>query len=480
MGRPRGQSGLRRQSGLRPGQSGLRPGSRRRTLSVVAGAVFFGLFILSGTATPAGATAATPAPSTARAIASAVRTEPAGDLLRPPGVATGDRPHDSPEPTCTFNGSEVLVPGVTAGAAISVACNGWAPDDQIEAAEFSPLVVTSESSDDIDANLQDFTADDSGHLDATFFVPDPFTASDPQAACPPTTAQIAEGYQRCGIGLVDTDGNTVVVALDYVGVSVPAPSPSPFGPVPAPVGAAAVGIASTPYGGGYWLAWSNGSVTGHGDALDFGDASNADLAQPITHIVGTPDGLGYWLVAADGGVFTYGDAPFYGSMGGKPLDQPVVDMAPTPDGRGYWLVASDGGVFTYGNAGFYGSMGGKHLNQPVVGIAADTATGGYWLVASDGGVFAFDAPFIGSTGNAVLDKPVVGMAAVPGGAGYLIVASDGGVFTYGDARFDGSTGGTTLAAPVVGVTLDPETGGYWLAAADGGVFAFDAPFDGSD
>jgi hypothetical protein len=247
-----------------------------------------------------------------------------------------------------------------------------------------------------------------------------------------------------------------------------------------PGGTTVVGMASTPGGGGYWLARADGAVDNFGNAGNYGSMANQPLNAPITHIVATPDGKGYWLVAGDGGTFAFGDAGFYGSMGGQPLNAPVVDIAPTPDGKGYWLVASDGGIFSFGDATFYGSMGGQPLNQPVNGMAATPDGKGYWLVASDGGIFSFgDATFYGSMGGQPLNQPVNGMAAAPGGHGYWLVASDGGIFSFGDAGFHGSTGGMTLNAPIVGMATDPATGGYWLVGSDGGIFAFDAPFDGS-
>ena len=240
----------------------------------------------------------------------------------------------------------------------------------------------------------------------------------------------------------------------------------------------AVGLASTPDGGGYWIAYSNGAVSPHGDAGNYGGVSNLTLNAPINHIVATPDGRGYWLVAADGGTFSEGDAQFYGSTGSMHLNAPIVDMAPTPDGGGYWLVGADGGIFSYGDAVFHGSTGSLHLNQPVVGMAPDYGTGGYWLVARDGGIFAFDAPFYGSTGSIHLNKPVNGMAATQDGLGYWFVASDGGIFDYGDAPFHGSSGSLVLNAPIVGMAPDFATGGYWLLGSDGGIFSYDAPFLG--
>jgi hypothetical protein len=250
----------------------------------------------------------------------------------------------------------------------------------------------------------------------------------------------------------------------------------PNGNAPTPV----VGMAATPEGGGYWLARADGSVSAHGDAVNYGSMAGTALNAPVSHIVATPDGKGYWLVAGDGGIFSFGDATFYGSMGGKPLDAPVVGIAPTPDGRGYWLVASDGGIFAFGDAPFQGSMGGHPLNAPVVDMAADPATGGYWLVGTDGGIFSFGAPFLGSTGSLRLDQPVNGMSATPDGGGYWFVASDGGIFSFGDARFAGSTGGMALNAPVVGMASAGSDDGYWLVGADGGVFSFGARFFGAD
>jgi len=247
------------------------------------------------------------------------------------------------------------------------------------------------------------------------------------------------------------------------------------------LGAPAVAVASTPDGGGYWIAGANGAVDAFGDATSEGSAAGLSLVRPIVGMASTPDGGGYWLVASDGGIFSFGDAHFYGSTGAMRLNKPIVGMASTPDGRGYWLVASDGGIFAFGDAHFYGSTGTLRLNQPVVGMAAAPGGTGYWLVASDGGIFSFGAArFQGSTGNLRLNRPVVGMAATPGGGGYWLVASDGGIFSFGAARFQGSTGSLALVRPVVGMAPTTSGQGYRLVASDGGLFTFgDASFRGS-
>jgi hypothetical protein len=409
-------------------------------------------------------------------IAEAAADPVARSLFRSGSRSTSSVVAHQATPDCTYNGlpTGTIVPGVTPGGSIAISCSGWTPDDQIQGVEISPAALDPDNPDptaDTDlTDAQNYTADGSGNLNATFTVPNPFVAADPSAVCPPTPSQVADGFLRCGLLLSDGVSNA-----DYVGVGLAAFDYA----VATPTVASAVGMAATPDGGGYWLAWSDGTVTTHGDALNYGDASQLTLDAPIAHIVATANGGGYWLVASDGGTFAFGNAGFYGSMGGQHLNEPVVDLAPTADGGGYWLVASDGGIFAFGDAHFYGSMGGQRLNKPVVGISADGATGGYWEVASDGGIFAFNAPFFGSTGSLVLNKPVNGMTATTNFGGYLFVASDGGVFACGDAAFYGSAGSLALNAPVVGMALDPKTNGYWLVASDGGIFSYNAPFYGA-
>ncbi len=244
---------------------------------------------------------------------------------------------------------------------------------------------------------------------------------------------------------------------------------------------AAMGMAATPDGKGYWEVASDGGMFSFGDAAFDGSVGGKHLNAPVVGMAATRDGKGYWEVASDGGIFTFGDASFHGSAGSLPLNKPIVGMAATSDDGGYWLVASDGGIFTYGDAAFAGSVGGRRLNAPVVGMAATPDGKGYWVVASDGGIFSFgDASFRGSAGSLPLNKPIVGMAATSDGKGYWLVASDGGIFTYGDAVFHGSAGSLPLNAPVVGMAATADGNGYWLVASDGGIFSFgDAAFDGS-
>jgi hypothetical protein len=110
-----------------------------------------------------------------------------------------------------------------------------------------------------------------------------------------------------------------------------------------------IGVAVAPDVGAQEVA-----VESDGTVVDgqYGDASDIDLAAPITAMTPTPSGEGYILTGADGGVFTYGDAAFYGSIPGTypflVLDGGIVDVAADPVGTGYWLLGADGGVFSFG------------------------------------------------------------------------------------------------------------------------------------
>jgi hypothetical protein len=233
--------------------------------------------------------------------------------------------------------------------------------------------------------------------------------------------------------------------------------------------------ASTPDGGGHWLARADGTVVARGNARHFGDASKLNLNAPLVGMATTPTGQGYWLVAGDGGIFSYGDARFFGSMGGQRLNQPVFSMTPTATGRGYWLVARDGGIFSFGDARFFGSMGGKPLNQPINGITRSVGGRGYRMVARDGGIFSFgDAEFVGSLGGRGIGD-VVGMAPTPSGRGYWILTARGDVTGFGDAKDLGDASVTT-GDPAASIFSNPRRQGFIVVTQSGRTLAFgDAP-----
>ncbi|HVA41954.1 MAG TPA: hypothetical protein VNF50_00560 [Acidimicrobiales bacterium] len=170
-----------------------------------------------------------------------------------------------------------------------------------------------------------------------------------------------------------------------------------------------VAIAATPDGAGYWLLGADGGVFSFGDAGYHGRAvydpvtcygacaapsplpppEQYSAAQPVG-MASTPDGGGYWIAQSDGAVLAFGDAESLSTEQAQRTRAPIVGLtaAPTPPycgassgapgsaqfvpapPQGYWLVGADGGVFSYGDAQFEGSAADERLVAPIVGMAA--------------------------------------------------------------------------------------------------------------
>jgi hypothetical protein len=376
--------------------------------------------------------------------------------------------------SCTFNGQNPAVnpilSGVTPGESISLICAGFLPDAFVEAAEISPLALTSDSTSDIDiTDAAAGTTNDSGEITGTFVVPNPFRAADPRAVCPPTATEVSQGYLRCGI-LVTDGTNGSLIALQYTTPSTPSGPTTPSS--------------------GYDLVGSDGGVfvfpTGQSGGF-FG--SLPGLGIHVANIVGmvpTNTDQGYFLVGSDGGVFAFGNAPFLGSLPGDHVTptQPITGIVAANTDRGYFLVGRDGGVFAFGTVPFLGSLPGigVHRND-IIGIAATPSGNGYWLVAADGTVYGFGAAQGLGTAKGTT-SPVSAIAGTPTGGGYWITTRNGTVYPFGNAQKPSPGTLPALhispAHPVIGIVHTSDTGGYWLIGSDGGIFAFgDAGFVGS-
>ena len=205
-------------------------------------------------------------------------------------------------------------------------------------------------------------------------------------------------------------------------VNVPAcsGSPSSTSPVPQSQVPTAVGIAATPNGDGYWIAYTTGGVNSYGNAGGDGGVSNLTLNAPISHIVSTPDGGGYWLVASDGGTFAEGDAQFYGSMGATHLNVASRRHRAHPDGHGYWLVASDGGIFSLWRRPVLRLDGqsAPQLSPLWEWRRRLTAMATGWSLVTAGSSALRRCPLLRFDRQRRFDKPVNGMAATSDGLGY--------------------------------------------------------------
>jgi peptidoglycan/xylan/chitin deacetylase (PgdA/CDA1 family) len=221
-------------------------------------------------------------------------------------------------------------------------------------------------------------------------------------------------------------------------------------------------------GTGYYELTVGGAVRGYDSP-----AAGHGAAGAAVGIATDPDTGGYWLLKANGSVLAHA-APFYGQASGK-LGRHLRAVAIAASRGGYLVLASDGSVHAFG-APYHGSSAGRLGNAKPVGIAVDARTGGYWILNSTGGVSAYDAPWYGSLAGKRFH--VTAIAASPGG-GYLLLTSSGAVGVYhagfyGEAKHPFGRGVIAVA-----LASAPATGGYWIALSNGAVLNFHAPAWGS-
>lgn len=288
----------------------------------------------------------------------------------------------------------------------------------------------------------------------------------------------ATGYMlftNCGFSGPDRPANEYLRAY-----SVPTPnSPSPWPMFRA--NSSRTGVADPPQlphlrcaarRSGLRVVGLAGQMSYLGGASACGSLAPRIIPADVAGIASTPNGGGYWLALADGAVYAFGDARYYGDArlglrsSEKAPGAPIVGIAPAAGGKGYYLLAGDGSVFAFGAARYAGAPGPYRSSGRPVAIATDQRTGGYWVVTSSGRVYAYAAPNHGSwlSGHRA---PVAGIAAAADGAGYWLVTATGVVKSLGLVPALGSRFGTAVAG-IAGV----GSNGYFLVSKTGYVFSF--------
>jgi IPT/TIG domain len=445
--------------------------------------------------------------------------------------------------SCTFDGqaANTLITGVTPGGSITVACTGLPKSTSLVLAEASPLAGFSSvpSSDDIDeadtSDLVFITTTKTGTLPANskFKTPTSFSATDPNAKCPPTAAQINAGLTGCAVAVATLSGTNYGDAiLDYASQPAPATPSLALGSASAKAGAE-VTVTNGTGPGDFWgnvfndTTLTTSDITIGTTAAGSTDATVSAGSYKIT-TKGSKTTYGPLVVPAISGEFVVpcgitgthtvtvtepNQSLIAGTIAGTatldvlPGTNPTVTgISPTrgPSGGGT-AVTITGCNFTGATSVSFGTKaaasftvnsdtsitavsppGSGTVNVVVTksGVSSTTSVGteftygfqGYDLVGSDGGTFNFgDAKNYGSLPGLKVTpaKPIVGAAVTADGGGYWLAGADGGIFAFGDAKDLGSLPGlkVTPNKPIVGIA-SPDTGGYWLVGADGGVFAF--------
>lgn len=450
----------------------------------------------------------------------------------------------TPMASCTFNGhpNNSFVPGITPGGSISIACTGLPKSTLLviaEASALAALVPSSDQIDEADVNAIKFvTSTLTGTLPpgTAFTVPNPFSATDTNAKCPPTQAQVNAGLVGCAVAVAElvTQTNFGDALLDYTGQPTPAAPTLALGLTTAKAGDQVSVLNGAPTGD-WWgnaytsTALSPSNITVGGISSAGTTATISAAKYPVTK-VGKKMVFGPLTPSVLGGAFTVpcgasghqtvtltqpnttpepGTISATASLTVVPGTTPAVtalNPANGPDGGGTSVNIS-GCNFTGATAVTFGAKPATsfHVNSDTSvtavspagsgtvhvvvtgpgGSSSATSTAsafkygvlGYDLAGSDGGTFSFgDAVNYGSLPGLGVKPaaPVVGIAPTASAHGYWLVGADGGVYAFGDAKYYGSLPGRGIkpASPVVGIAATADGGGYWLVGADGGVYGF--------
>jgi hypothetical protein len=199
----------------------------------------------------------------------------------------------SPSTTaCTYTdgtqSSSAALSGVKPGDSISVSCSsGLGAGETLTIEELSPLALvvspTSDVADEIDASASvAATASSTGSLTATtFVVPSTFQATDPNAACPPTQAQIDAGLVACEVAVADATSGTVLnrAWLLYSAQGTPA-SPTLQLSTTSVAGGDKVSVSDAPSPTGYW--WGSATQSTSIPASDILVGSTAASSSTVT------------------------------------------------------------------------------------------------------------------------------------------------------------------------------------------------------
>jgi hypothetical protein len=181
-------------------------------------------------------------------------------------------------PACTFNKSTFpILLNATAGEKVAVSCTGLGVLHPYLLMETSLLLAIDpaakplltgqivslpgllsllQSLPEVNAAALTFPVSDlSGDLDTTYTLPTSH-AADPNAVCPPTTAQINAGLPGCGLTMIDLTSFTPVAAgsvlVEYAGDPLLPPNPTLVGSTTKASPGATVSVGDAPGATTYW------------------------------------------------------------------------------------------------------------------------------------------------------------------------------------------------------------------------------------
>jgi hypothetical protein len=208
------------------------------------------------------------------------------------GVATAAAPSAGAAtpggPACTFNGSAYpILLGATGGEKVAISCTGLGTLHPYLVMETSLLLAVDPAAKPLltgqiaslpgllslldslpevnTAALRFPVSNLSGGLTMTYKLPTSH-APDPNAVCPPTTAQIDAGLIGCGLTMIDLTSFTPVAAgsilVEYSGDPLLPPAPTLVGSTVTASPGATVSVADAPGASTFWWAATLASLAG--------------------------------------------------------------------------------------------------------------------------------------------------------------------------------------------------------------------------
>lgn len=318
---------------------------------------------------------------------------------------------------CTYNGNTSAVTGVTGGSSIAVSCSGLpSGPTSFLLAESNPLagVVDPASANSAFADtgaLGSCAGAGTGSCTGTFLVPASFTASDPNASCPPSQAQVDAGLVACALAVVNGTTPVNTALLFYTG------QPTPTAPTATIAPAGEPGETFSVTGSGWW----GGGI--------FGSPNVAATIPGFTTLVGATPATNTLSATP----------PVYCTTG-------HTSLACASATAGTLIAPSFSGSITIPNPVSSGPT--------LVTIAEPNASGA-------GGVLGLPASENGASVNAtapfnVLGTPSIQVAPLHGGQGVPVSVQGSNFDPQGSAASVSFNAGLPTADSVGGITVQPD------------------------
>jgi len=182
-------------------------------------------------------------------------------LVAPPAGATAVSPSTSSctatDTTQSGSAESAVVTDVHPGDSLAVSCTGLPESTSLAVVEVSPLggVITPSSDAENEADIGTAvitSSSSSGGLSATFKVPSTFSATDPNASCPPSQAQVNAGLVTCVLVVASLSGQAEnEILLDYYNNPTPAEPTLALSPASGP-GGTSVSVSDASGATGFW------------------------------------------------------------------------------------------------------------------------------------------------------------------------------------------------------------------------------------